>query len=312
MEYKMYTDKEIKLIRDLEKCNYEYLLSKENLKICQRKSRFDYDRFKTAFDFKTLKNKYMKKYHVNKYPFKVKELGWDKKKNDSFLYMKENKKIVVYTCISGKYDNLNEPRFTLNPNITYIMYTNQDIKSKVWEIRPIPEHLNSLNDTLINRYLKMHPHEFFGEYDYSIYIDGNVEVISDMSGLVTAIDNTIGFSMHLHSVRECIYQEAVSCQAYKKGNSVGITCDVEKYLSEGFPYNYGLLECTVFATDVHNETSKKIFEDWWNEFRSAKSGRDQLSLPVVLWRKGISIERCGTMGSNLYRNPKFRVLSHKK
>lgn len=308
----MYTDKELKLIRDLEKCNYEYLLSKENEKKYLRKSRINYDRFKTAFDFKKLKTQYMNKYHVDKYPIKVKELGWDKKKNDSFLYMKENKRIVVYTCISGKYDNGNEPRFTLNPNITYIMYTNQNIQSKVWEIRPIPDCLNSLNDVQKNRYLKMHPHEFFDEYDYSIYIDGNVQVISDMSGLVNAIDDTVGFSMHFHSVRECIYQEAVACQAYKKGNPKGITDDVERYSSEGFPKDYGLLECTVFATDVHNEISKKVFEDWWQEFQNAKSGRDQLSLPVVLWRNCISIDKCGTMGSNLYRNPKFRVLSHIK
>lgn len=308
----MYTYNELELIRNLEKCNYDYLIAKEKEKKYLRKTKININRFTTAYEFKTLKRKYMKLYKVESYPIKNKELGWDKKMWDKCLYMRSDKKIVVYTCISGKYDNGKEPQFTLNPNITYIMYTNQDIKSNIWKIRPIPESLNSLSDVQKNRYLKMHPHEFFNEYDYSIYIDGNVQIISDISGLVNVINENVGFAMHLHSSRECVYQEAVACQCYKKGNLQGITDDVNRYLSEGLPRNYGLLECTVFATDLHSMISKRIFDDWWNEFQNAKSCRDQLSLPVVLWRNGISIDKCGTMGSNLWLNPKFRVLSHIK
>ncbi|SEL56716.1 Protein of unknown function [Ruminococcus sp. YRD2003] len=308
----MYTNNEILLIRDLEKCNYEYLIAKENEKKYLRKSRVDYKRFKSSLGFIRLKRKYLKLYNVDTYPSTVNELGWNNEKADRCLFMRFDKKIVVYTCISGKYDCGSEPRFTLNPNITYVMYTNQNIKSDIWEIRPIPDSLSHLNDVQKNRYLKMHPHEFFEEYDYSIYIDGNVQVISDMSGLVNVIDDSVGFAMHTHFIRDCIYQEAVACQTLKKGNAQGITDDVNRYLRERFPRHFGLLECTVFATDLHSDDSKELFDEWWNEFQISKSSRDQLSLPVVLWRNGVSIEKCGTMGNNLYRNPKFRVLSHIK
>ncbi|WP_072950192.1 glycosyltransferase domain-containing protein [Ruminococcus flavefaciens] len=312
MEHKMYTDREEALIRELEKCNYEYLLTKENEQRYLRKSKLDYARFKKSFDFKKAKRKYMKLYGLESFADKANELGWDKKKSEQCLYLRSPKKTVVYTCISGKYDSGSEPRFIQNPNISYVMYTNQNIKSEVWEVRPIPESLNELTDVQKNRYLKMHPHEFFRDYDYAIYIDGNVQVISDMSGLANMIDETVGFAMHTHRNRNCLYQEAVFCQIYRKGNSQGITDDVRRYQSEGFPKSYGLLECTVFAVDLHSEVSKKIFEEWWKEFLKASSCRDQLSLPYVLWKNDISIEKCGTMGANLYRNPKFRVLSHIK
>ena len=305
-----YSQNELELISEIEKCNSEFLLSREKEKLLARKRQYNYKRFHSAAEFRLALHKYRKQYGVQSYPTKVKELGWSKKKKAEALYLRKDKKVVVYACIAGRYDSLNEPRFRLNPNVSYVLFTDQDITSDVWEVREIPEQIRHLDGVRINRYIKMHPHEFLGEFDYSIYVDGNVQIISDMSGLVNFIDSEIGFAMHFHNIRNCVYQEAVACQCLKKGNSDGITADVERYLGMKYPRENGLLECTVFATDLHSETSKMLFEQWWEEFEQSASKRDQLSLPIVLWKNHIDLNRVGTLGSNLYRNPKFRVMSH--
>ena len=305
-----YSQSEAELISEIETCNYEFLLSREKEKQLSRKSQFTYKRCKRSAEFQIALRKYRKLYGVQNYPGKVKDLGWNSQKKAEALYLRADKKVVVYTCIAGRYDSVNEPRFRMNPNVSYVLFTDQDIRSDVWDVREIPEQISHLDGVQKNRYLKMHPHEFLRDFDYAIYIDGNVQVISDMSGLVNLMPAEIGFAMHFHNVRNCVYQEAVACQCLKKGSPEGITKDVERYLKMGYPRENGLLECTVFVTDLHSEASKKIYEQWWEEFLKSESKRDQLSLPIVLWKNKIPIEKVGTLGSNLYRNPKFRVMSH--
>ena len=305
-----YSQNEMELIRQIEECNSEFLLTREKEKKLTRKSQFSYKRYKRSAEFQLTMRKYRKQYGVAHYPSKVKDLQWNSQKKAAALYLKADKKVVVYTCIAGKYDTVNEPRFRMNPNVSYVLFTDQDIKSDVWDVRKIPEQLADMDGVRINRYLKMHPHEYLGEFDYAIYVDGNVQIISDMSGLANLINDEVGFAMHYHNVRNCVYQEAVACQCLKKGNPLGITKDVERYLKMGYPRENGLLECTVFVTDLHSDASKKIYDQWWEEFLKSESKRDQLSLPIVLWKNKIPVEKVGTLGSNLYRNPKFRVMSH--
>lgn len=309
-----YTPNELKLIKSIEECNYEYLIAKEKEKHITIKERIKYQRIKKSIEIKKIIHKYCKMYGVSRMPVAFNELKWSPQKHMEVLCLNSNidKKIAVYTCISGKYDSIKEPKFNINPNINYIMFTDQDMKSEFWTIKKIPEKLNNLDSIQKNRYLKMHPHEVLEGFDYAIYVDGNVQIISDLAGLVNMIDKEIGFAMHFHCIRNCIYQEAVMCQRNKKGNPLGITSDVNRYLQEGYPRENGLLECTMFVTDLHSENSRYIYQAWWEEFQQSLSQRDQLSLPVVLWRNNIPISRVGTLGSNLYRNPKFRVLSHVK
>ena len=52
------------------------------------------------------------------------------------------------------------------------------------EIIEIPDRLKYLSPVKQQRYIKTHPHEFFKEYDYSIWIDGNMEILSDPASLI--------------------------------------------------------------------------------------------------------------------------------
>lgn len=87
-------------------------------------------------------------------------------------------KKVVYTCISGQYDILTDPVF-INKEFDYVCFTDQPFYSEVWQIRPIPEELNSLSQVKKQRIVKICPHRYLPEYDLSIWVDGNIIIKGD-------------------------------------------------------------------------------------------------------------------------------------
>ena len=157
----------------------------------------------------------------------------------------------------------------------------------------------------------MHPFEIFPEYDYAVYVDGNVCVTSDISALISAADEgKTGFAMHQHVLRECIYDETEACILYGKGNSKKLKEQIVRYRKEGFPTKYGMLEATIIIFNLHSKECQMLMSDWWDEFIRSGSKRDQIALPYVLWKKGYKISDVGCLGKNVYKNPKFQVLSH--
>ncbi len=225
----------------------------------------------------------------------------------------QDKKIVVYSCITGDYDNILEPVYIPN-NIKYVLYTNSEkVNSINWEIRKIPENIKKINNNiLINRYIKMHPHELFkNEFDYSIYIDGNIKTISDLSPFINQINNKTGLAIHRHYARDDVYMEVDTCILYKKGNKEKLMNQAQSYKKEGMPTHFGLLECNVIVSDLKSESAKAILDSWWDEFIKSESFRDQISLPYIIWKMGYKIKDIGCLGYNVYKNPKLRRVSHK-
>lgn len=229
----------------------------------------------------------------------------------NIAHIDSNARVAVYTCIVGGYDKLSDPIYT-NDGYDFFVFSDKKVDSAIWKNREIPDDVKKLKDqTLINRYLKMHPVEVFPEYDYAVYIDGNVCITSDISALISvANEGKTGFAMHRHVLRDCIYDEAEACILYGKGNTEKLRQQIERYKQEGFPPKYGMLEATVIIFDLHSKECEMLMSDWWNEFIKSGSKRDQIALPYILWKAGYKILDAGCLGSNVYKNPKFQVLSH--
>ena len=226
-------------------------------------------------------------------------------------YPCESVKFVVYTCITGDYDNIQEPLYT-HSSIDYVLFTdNTNIKSSVWEIRYIPDDIMKLgNNVLINRYFKFNPSMLFSGYNYSLYIDGNIRVISDIRNMINRMNSKTGLAMHRHNSRNCIYKEAEVCKIEKKGNYKIITDQLEKYKKEGFPENFGLYEANIILSDLNSTSAERILTNWWREFTATSSFRDQIALPYVVWKCGFGFDDIGNLGINMHNNPKFEKVSH--
>ena len=296
------------LIKKIEELNSEYLNSKY----------YSLGKYVSYLINLLHKKKYLTFFRMIMLHFKNKKNKSNKNKTDiifdSTKYVaKQNndKKIVVYTCITGKYDSIEEP-LIMESNCDYVLYTNnQDLKSDNWQIRDIPNSIATLEDNIkINRYIKMHPKELFEEYDNAIYIDGNIKIISRISDFINKIDNSTGLAIHRHCVNNCIYKEIKTCKAYGKGNYKKLHQQAKRYKQEGFPENFGMVECNVLVSNLKNDNQKVIFNGWWEEYLKSESLRDQIALPYVLWKNKFKIEQIGNLGNNVNLNKSIKINSH--
>lgn len=223
-----------------------------------------------------------------------------------------DERIAVYTCIIGRYDSLQEPLIQPD-NIDYYAITDFDIpKDSKWKRIDVSDfnEVKGFTPALKNRYFKINPHKIFKNYKYSIYVDGNFRICSDLTEHIHRISE-YGLSNFKHSKRTCVYEEAKVCKILKKETEDNINAYVERIKKEGFPENYGLLACDILVREHHNETCIMLMEDWWSEFKNHVK-RDQLSLPFVLFKHGIKPEAIQKLGGDVHKEYSFEIVSHIK
>ncbi len=201
-----------------------------------------------------------------------------------------NKK-VIYTCITGGYDNLIVPTF-YNSDWDYICFTdNIELLNKkqkgCWRIRPLV--CNKYSNAMNNRWHKLFPNCLFPEYDVSIYIDGNIDILDGFlfEEVRAKAGNKILIPIHYNN--NCIYKEIRSVRLAKKTSKRNLK-DIYKFLKKNrFPKNYGLTENNIIYRKHHDTSVIKVMQEWWI-ILSTIVPRDQLSLSYVLWKNKIKID----------------------
>lgn len=243
---------------------------------------------------------------------KNKKIFCERKQSDYNYGEYPNRKIkfCVYTCITGGYDCL-KPVHCHPINVEFVAYTdNPNVEPNGWTIKSLPDVVYTVKGHADrNRYLKMHP-SIVGDYDYAIYVDGVVEIYSDLTNFINVLNPKWGLAIHLHPEKDCVYNEVEWCKLNHRGNAKCMDDMVNDYSNEGFPMHYGLLECPVILTDLHNEIGLHILKEWWLEHIKRGTGRDQITLPYLLWKQGILVSEIGTLGNDVKANPKLRFHAH--
>jgi len=200
------------------------------------------------------------------------------------LWQNDMNKNVVYTCIVGGYDTLKEPEYVTS-GFDYVCFTDDlTIKSDIWEIRPLPSFVEGFSNVKKQRLVKINPHLVLSDYDISIWVDGNVSLKGDLNKLLdeNLIDDcSVYVPKHPH--RNCIYEESAIVIGMKKDKAEIINPQIERYKSEEFPKNYGLLQSNILIRKHNNADCIKLMEEWTNELKNG-SHRDQLSFNYVCWK----------------------------
>lgn len=203
----------------------------------------------------------------------------------------QKKDKVIYTCFTGNYDSLLLQSYIDN-NFDYVCFTDSsDLLSYTyfgaWKIRPLA--FSELDNTRNARWHKTHPHVLFPDYSESIWIDGNINLISDyVFNEIQKRHTNMLIPEHWHD--DCIYKEIdnVMTTIVPEGGETKENVDKMAYFlkQHDFPKHYGLNE-TNFIYRKHNEPEIiKIMEEWWGFIRDFTK-RDQLSLSYVLFKNGI-------------------------
>ncbi len=154
----------------------------------------------------------------------------------------------------------------------------------------------------------MHPHLVFPEYKYSIYVDGNISILSDLTPLVHRI-GIYGFAMHRHSSRDDVFDELIAAYYTKRITKLKYNQCTRFMIDNKMPRHYGLVECNAIVRDHENQISNSIMQQWWETYKKLIN-RDQICLAYVLFKNQIKMSDIGTLGTNIYNSSLLSVSKH--
>ena len=191
----------------------------------------------------------------------------------------KNAKIVIYTAIFGKFDKLRKPKI-IDKNIKYVCFTDRKIKCRPWEIKIVKPEFSNFRKN--NRKYKILSHRYFGDFQYSIYLDGHFIIKKDLKKYIGKWLGDNDIAVLEHPKKNCLYKEAEACIKGNKDNMELIQKQISKYKNEGYPENNGLT-ANGFIIRKHTQKIEEFNEMWWNEVKNY-SARDQLSFCYVIYK----------------------------
>jgi len=189
----------------------------------------------------------------------------------------------VYTSIIGGKDTLKENQNTTGAK--FVAFMDKPVESKIWEIR---DSCKEFIDPVRNaKKPKILPHLYFPDAEYSLWIDGTIELKLPLDELINKYLKDTDIAMFKHPYRDCLYDEALACINFGLDNPDTILKQVKNYELEGYLPHRGLFEATVILRRHTNEI-RAFNEIWWDEIQWG-SRRDQISLPYALHKTATDV-----------------------
>ena len=198
--------------------------------------------------------------------------------NNFMLKMKAKYRSVVYTAITKGYDSLVEQDASVGKFTEFVAFMEDPVKSKTWTIRHLEKQFSDPN-----RNAKIHKvlsHKFFLNYEYSLWVDGNVKLLLPVEKFIQDFLYGADMAVFAHPLRSCLYKEANKCKENKLDSVSTIQNQINRYKKEKVPPKKGLFECTILLRR-HSPVMNEFNEMWWHEICNG-SKRDQISFPYVL------------------------------
>jgi hypothetical protein len=219
----------------------------------------------------------------------------------------ENRAVTIYTAITSGYDTLRaQPASATSGCELVAFFQNQEPLGNGWRVRPLYHHFSDCN-----RNAKIHKvlsHKFFPDVEYSLWIDGNVDIDHSvrLPHLINTYLRNADLAVFLHPHRRCLYQEAAMCMEYNLDDLKVITDQVMRYTRDGYPADNGLVEASVLLRR-HTRQIMEFNEEWWQQIECG-SRRDQISFNYVARKLGTPISY---FPGNLHsHNPYFHRSAH--
>jgi len=191
--------------------------------------------------------------------------------------------ITVYTAVAGGYDRIRAPRKGLAAR--HVLYTDDRQKPSGWDVRGFdavrPDSARTAKAP------KVLAHRYLPDCEWSIWIDGNIELLGAAQSFVTEVERSgCPIGVFRHPKRHCAFEEAEVCIKHGKDAPEVIVAQLARYEAEGFPRRFGLAECNVIVRRHNDPAVRQAMEIWWDEIERG-SRRDQLSFNYSLWRIGL-------------------------
>ena len=288
--------------------NKQSLLDENDTKIFIKKSNVSYYRFL----FYALKHITSPK-DFKRYIAKAKSIKKNKKINNyPNGFQNSGKRVAVYTALFGDYDQIKKIK-AKNRLCDYFIFTDQYLPPDCdWQLKQYEFNDKTCNTPVLkNRFLKMHPHLLFPEYDYSIYVDATIVIELDIMRLMSRIgENCLALFEHHAGVNDS-FVEAERVKRIGLAPKDIVDKQMEKYKREGFPANFGFFECGIIVRKHNDKDCISIMNTWWEEFVN-ESKRDQLSFMYSVWKNNKNHSDISSLGLTYWIDPIVLGMGHNK
>ena len=229
-----------------------------------------------------------------------------------YFYWNKKKKTVCYTYVSDGYDDLINHRYVCK-NWEYICFTNNPKLLKrsrigIWKI--VPSKFEKLDSKRNSGWHKTHPHILFPEYDVSVWVDANVNILTPYLSKYINIHNDNIIITPLHFRRDCIYDEVQEVRIVKYDSDQSLDNMLDLLNKARMPKHYGLNETNIMFRRHNTDVVKKIDSDWWNCIENY-SARDQCSFNYVLFKNNINISDISIPNAR-FDTKNFKMSKHNK
>ena len=178
------------------------------------------------------------------------------------------RKVVVYSCLIGDYDQV--ATFNKQKGYDYILFTDLKIKNTNWSVFPIPDEVLKLNvsDIKKQRYMKIHPHKFFRNYDLSLYIDANYVIKGDLDDFLINTLNPIDHIYIPHLQFGKGIKQAIEKAIEKKLDDSNLLKEVmDRYNKLNILSKSGIVNAGLIIRKHNTKDCIKLMEKWWEEVR---------------------------------------------
>jgi len=221
-------------------------------------------------------------------------------------------KTALYTSIVGNYDNLRQPT-VVDEAFDYIVFVKKGTKKQerigIWQVRELD--YENPDNTIASRYPKMNPHKVLPEYAYTLWMDGNL-VIKEPAfyeAVKQKIAENCDYAGVKHILRDCVYEDAISCMHAMRDSYGHIFRTVNFLLREHFPTHYGMYENNIILRRNDAPQVCHFNEMWW-ELYLAYPHRDQFTAPYCLRANGIGFNYLLPEGTSAKTSPWLEFIEH--
>ncbi len=200
-------------------------------------------------------------------------------------------KIIIYSAVVLDYDMVFKPNFSTK-SIECILFSDSPASIRGWKTLPIDRSV-AKSSSLINRWYKIFPHKVFPDADISIYIDGNIRILSDLDILIDEfINSNAALGVFSHMERTTIFEEAEACRAlgkFDENDKKAINNQLKVYTKFGFPKTQLLTDNGIIFRRHGHPKLAEAMELWWTHLNQFTK-RDQISLPFVVWKYDLPVK----------------------
>lgn len=213
-------------------------------------------------------------------------------------------RFVVYTAVFENYDFIHAPK--KSADIDYICFTDNEFLPKLYKNWNIIIDTSSTSGALKNRKYKFYPHEVLNEYEASLYVDGNIKLVGDVTKLfLDFMESGDDIWLTKHIYRQYLSEEIDECNKLKM-------IAPQKYYDLIKFYEIDPTEIPLAENNImivrHDSVKLPIVSDkLWQCLRHIVA-RDQLFFIYLLEKFGVKYSIC--MKNSRTTNEYFKYCQH--